>query len=141
MLKDLAKKYYQNGYNCAEAMLYGGNEYYQLGLDEKAFKIMAGFGGGVNIEDICGVVSGSIAILGILFVEKSAHESDNIKELTIEFIEAFKESRGSMNCKELKDQYRNEEEKCSGVVEAAGAVLEEIIDNNRKKINIARNRV
>ncbi|ABR46987.1 C_GCAxxG_C_C family protein [Alkaliphilus metalliredigens QYMF] len=132
MLKDVAKKYYLNGYNCAEAMLYAGDEYYQLGLDKSIFKVMAGFGGGVNTEDLCGVVSGSVALLGVLFVEKNAYGSEHIKELTKEFIEAFKKTKGSMNCKELKDQYRDEKEKCSCVVESGAAVLEEIIKGFQK---------
>jgi len=127
VLKDVAKKYYENGYNCAEAMLYAGNEYYGLGLDKQTFKVMAGFGGGVNTEDLCGVVSGSVAILGILFVNENAYESDHIKGITKEYVEVFKKRKGSMNCKELKDKYRNEEVKCSFVVESGAEALEEII--------------
>ena len=32
MLKDLAAKYYQQGYNCAETIIRAGNKYYNLGL-------------------------------------------------------------------------------------------------------------
>ena len=132
MLKDVAKKYYQNGYNCAEAMLLAGSEYYELGLSPETFKVMAGFGGGVNVEDLCGVISGSTALLGILFVEKRAYESEEIKEITKSFVEGFKAEMKTINCKELKDLYREEEGKCSSVVEAGGQVLEEIIKKHKE---------
>lgn len=133
MLKDIAKKYYHNGYNCAEAMLYAGNEYYQLDLSPQTYKLMAGFGGGANIEDICGVVSGSIALLGIIFVEKRASESKEIKEITQDFINRFKEEMGTINCKELKGLYREEKEKCSPIVEKGAVILENIIEKYRIK--------
>lgn len=38
MLKDVAEKYYIQGYNCAESLIRAGNEYYNLNLDEKALK-------------------------------------------------------------------------------------------------------
>lgn len=131
MLKDLAKKYYQNGYNCAEAMLLAGNEYYQLGLSPDTFKMMAGFGGGVNVEDLCGVISGSTALLGILFVESRAAESEVIKEATVEFVERFRLELASSNCKELKALHREEDVKCSSVVEVGGAILEDIVKKYR----------
>lgn len=36
MLKDIAEKYYIQGYNCAESLIRAGNEYYNLNLDENA---------------------------------------------------------------------------------------------------------
>lgn len=127
MLKELAKKYYQNGYNCAEAMLLAGNDYYQLGLSADTFKAMAGFGGGVGVEDLCGVISGSTALLGVLLVDSRASGSGIIKEATVELVERFREKMSSLNCKELKDLYREEEAKCSSVVEAGGEILEAIV--------------
>ena len=46
MLKDVAVKYYRNGYNCAESILQAGNEYYHLGLHEKDMIMAAAFWGG-----------------------------------------------------------------------------------------------
>ncbi len=131
MLNELAKGYYLNGYNCAEAMLLAGNEYYNLNLGQDTFKIMAGFGGGVTVEDLCGVVSGSVALLGLMFVENRAHDSAIIKDITTEFVEGFRAKLTSINCAELKSLYREEEKKCSYVVDTGAKVLESIIEKYR----------
>ena len=44
--------------------LYAANEEYDLGLSKREFKIMAGFGGGMAIEGVCGVASGAVATIG-----------------------------------------------------------------------------
>ena len=49
MLKDIAEKYYIQGYNCAESLIRAGNEYYNLNLDENALKMTGAFGGGFHV--------------------------------------------------------------------------------------------
>jgi len=129
MLLDAAKKYYDESYdlNCAETILYAANETYGLNLDKKALKTMAAFGGGMAIEETCGALTGSLAVLGILFVEERAHESDRIKELAKDFFEKFKAVLYSDNCKKLKELYRNEEERCGRIVFAAAEILDKMI--------------
>lgn len=85
MLIDYVKKYYGTQYdlNCAEKIIYAANDAYDLKLDKKAFKTMAAFGGGMAIEDVCGAITGSLAVLGIIFVENRAHESSKIKEISV----------------------------------------------------------
>ncbi len=91
MLLDVVKKYYGEEYdlNCAETMLYAANEEYGLNLSKETFKTMAAFGGGMGVESTCGVITGAISVLGILFTKERAHESDYVKTLTQEFIENF----------------------------------------------------
>ena len=52
MLKDIAEKYYIQGYNCAESLIRAGNEYYNLNLDENALKMTGAFGGGFHVGDV-----------------------------------------------------------------------------------------
>ena len=40
MLEKVAEKYYLQGYNCAESLFLAGNEYYQLGLENKELKLL-----------------------------------------------------------------------------------------------------
>lgn len=72
MVADLIKKGYgeKENLNCAEKILYASNEAYNLGLDKKALKLSAGFGGGMAIESVCGALTGAIMVLGCLFVKK-----------------------------------------------------------------------
>lgn len=135
MLLEKAKKYYDEEYNlsCSETIIYAANEEYNLELDKNTLKTMAAFGGGMAIESVCGAISGSLAVLGIMFIKEKAHESDKIKELTKEFFQKFEEKFGTDNCCKLKAGYRTEESRCSVIVYAAAEILDEIIQKERAK--------
>ena len=67
--------------NCAEKILYAANEAYGLGLDPRALRLAAGFGGGLGCGLTCGALSGGAMALSCLFVRQRAHESGRIKAL------------------------------------------------------------
>ncbi|NMB47097.1 MAG: hypothetical protein GX998_11905 [Firmicutes bacterium] len=123
----------QDGYgidqdlNCAETILYGANIAYELGFDRDDLKAAAGFGGGMGIESVCGALTGAIMVLGRLFVNKQAHESNRIRELTQKLFDIYAEEMGSIYCAPLKEQHRTEELKCRMVVLKAAEVLDHII--------------
>ncbi|WP_243441482.1 C-GCAxxG-C-C family (seleno)protein [Clostridium arbusti] len=127
---DYVKKYYGAEYdlNCAETILYAANDRYDLNLDKKALKSVAAFGGGMGIGDVCGAITGSLAVLGIIFVEDRAHESIKIKKLSMKFFERFQSILGGKNCIELKDKFATYEERCSKIMYTAAEVLEQLID-------------
>ncbi|NMM65442.1 hypothetical protein HBE96_22965 [Clostridium sp. P21] len=136
MLKNTARKYYSEKYNlnCAETIIYAANEEYHMKLDKKTLKTMAAFGGGMGIESICGVITGSLAVLGILFTKKSAHESDKIKELSQEFFQKFEDKLGTNECESLKERYRNDEIRCSIMVDTAADILEQIVKREKREM-------
>ncbi|HCO74576.1 MAG TPA: hypothetical protein DIT16_06940 [Clostridium sp.] len=135
MLLDVVKKYYGEEYdlNCAETMLYAANEEYSLNLSKETFKTMAAFGGGMGVESTCGVITGAISVLGILFTKERAHESDYVKTLTQEFIENFNKECNSLNCDKLKELYRNDEVRCLNIVEKGAVILDNIVTRERNK--------
>lgn len=135
MLLEKVKKYYDEEYNlsCSETMIYAANDEYNLELDKKTLKSMAAFGGGMAIESVCGAISGSLAVLGILFVKEKAHESDRIKELSKEFFDKFEKKLETNNCKELKEKFRTEKSRCSVIVDAAAEILDEIVTREKSK--------
>ena len=94
MLKETAKKYWTEEYdlNCAECIMYAANEEYNLNLSEQTLKVMAGFGGGMATGDVCGVVTGSIGVIGIMFTEVSGHKSPIVREMTREFIKNLRKT-------------------------------------------------
>ncbi len=108
-------------------MLLGSNEYYELNLNEETYRIMAGFGGGLHTEELCGALSGGVAVMGVVFSEEKGYEKDKIKAATKTFVESFKRELNSINCKEIKDVYRKDDIKCSPVVEKGAEILERII--------------
>ena len=129
MLADLIREGFREGkdLNCAESILYGANEAYDLGLSEKCLKTSAGFGGGLGIEEVCGALTGSIMALGVLFVEEKAHQSD-IYDIDEDYLNIFREKMGSIDCSYLKDNYRTEEKGCDKVILEAAEVLDRIAE-------------
>ena len=121
--------------NCAEKVLWGANYAYNLGLDRESLKLASGFGGGMAIEDKCGVLTGAIMALGKIFVVERAHESEKIKELTIELFEEYQKEMKSINCQPLKDMYRTEEQKCRIVILKAAEILDRIVSRELNKGN------
>ena len=63
------------GYNCAETTLRAANEAWEMGMDENAFRLMGGFGGGMGIRNVCGAVSGGVAALSYYYVRGTGHQS------------------------------------------------------------------
>jgi len=133
MLKDLLMKGYgkEQKYNCAEKILYGANEVYNLGLGKETMKLAAGFGGGMGIESTCGAITASIMVLSKLFVENTAHESE-IKEISREFLKRYKDEMNSIECALLKKNYRTEEKGCDDVIIKAAEILDEVIAERMK---------
>ncbi|MFA5523066.1 MAG: C-GCAxxG-C-C family (seleno)protein [Tissierellales bacterium] len=133
MLKNLLIKGYgkEQKYNCAEKILYGANEIYNLGLGKETMKLAAGFGGGMGVESTCGTLSASVMVLSKIFVKDTAYES-NIKEITREFINRFKNEMKSIDCAPLKVEYRNEEKGCDDVIIKAAEILDDIVAERMK---------
>jgi len=132
LLKDGYKK--DSKLNCAELTLSAGNIAYKLGICDDDIKIASAFGGGLGTESVCGIVTGSLMVLGKLFVEEYAHESELMGEIAREYQKRFKEVYGSVICSELKKKYREEENGCRKLIEDASCILSEIIDNYKNQI-------
>lgn len=131
---ELVKKYMKNEppLCCSEIILYSANEKYNLELDKKALNTMAAFGGGINVESTCGVISGACAVIGVMFTEGTSKTSPRMKELVKEYNERFEKELKERDCNLLKELYYNNEEKCKRIIFAGAKILEEIIEENRK---------
>ncbi len=133
MLKDLILKGYgkEQKYNCAEKILYGANEAYNLGLDKETLKLAAGFGGGMGVESTCGALTASVMVLSKLFVEDIAHES-RIKELTSEFLNKYKDEMKSIDCGPLKKEYRSIVKGCDDVIVKSAEILDGMVIREKR---------
>ncbi len=125
--------YPENGLNCAESILYGANEVYKLGLSKDCLRLSAGFGGGMGVENVCGVLTASIMVLSYLFVKEYAHQSPEMKEINKELFELYNNELGEIDCKPLKDKYRTEGKKCIDVVLKGAEILDYLIYKENKK--------
>ncbi len=127
MLEDaVGKQYSRNDVerNCAEAMVYGANDEYGLDLPQEAFFTMGAFGGGMRIKSICGAVTGSLAVLGILFNSEIYEKQERMKRIAEEFIAEFEKRYGHLECSVLRDKYRDPVIGCETTVRMAARVLE-----------------
>lgn len=127
MLKDLVAKYYEQGYNCAESIIRAGNEYYNLNLDENAFRMTGAFGGGLQVGDICGALSGSACIISSKYVKTKAHDCPDLKPLMLKLVRAFQTRFSSRLCAQIKFKFYTKEVRCLNTVTMAAEVLEQVI--------------
>ncbi|MBQ7463895.1 MAG: C_GCAxxG_C_C family protein [Lachnospiraceae bacterium] len=128
MLKDnIGKYYFEGNYNCAETLIRAANDYYDLGLHDRDMISYGVFGAGIQTGNTCGAVIAAAAVLSMKYVEKKAHESSDIKPVTIRLMQEFNKKYGSVLCKEIKPQSFDPEVRCKNTVEAACDILESVI--------------
>lgn len=101
---ELAKKLFEDGYNCAQAVLLAFCE--DFGMDkETAMMISAPFGGGMGrLREVCGTVSGMNMVLGL--AKRGYKKGDNASKAQLykdvqTLAEKFREDNGSIICREL----------------------------------------
>lgn len=99
-----AKTYFENGYNCAQAVFLTFAEDYGL-TPETAAALSSSFGGGMGrLREVCGAVSGMFMAAGLEFGDydplnndaKQAHYA-RIQQLA----KRFETQNGSIICREL----------------------------------------
>lgn len=134
MLVDKVRKYddkIKYDFNCSERIMYAANDEYDLNISSDTMKAMASFGGGMGIESVCGAATGAISVIGIMFTEDKAHTTPKVRELTIEFMNKFKDKLRTHKCYELKKEYRNDQIGCSYILDSAAEVLDQIIKREK----------
>jgi C_GCAxxG_C_C family probable redox protein len=116
-----------NNYSCSEALIHAANDYYDLGLDEKSFKMMSAFSGGMYSDQTCGALVGASAVLGVLYSTGRAHDSELMRRLVKELVSRFDHDLGATRCEELKSRHKTDELRCECMVKTAAAILEDLI--------------
>lgn len=129
MLEQLVKNGFgkDEDYNCAEKVLYGANEVYGLGLDTKALKMAAAFGGGMGTGRTCGAVAAALMVIGAVKTEKVAHQSPEVKAMAVKFQEDYEGRMKSIDCAPLKEMHADETIGCSKIIETAAEVLDQLM--------------
>ncbi len=132
MLRELIDNGYgvEEDFNCAEKILNGANEAYGLGLDKRALKLAAGFGGGMMTERTCGAVAAAVMVLGLLTTETVAHQSDRVKPIVQDYLSKYEVNMASIECAPLKKAYRTEMAGCQAVILKAAEILDEVVTRN-----------
>ncbi len=136
--------FFNQGHNCAQAVLKAYGTQYGLGED-LAFKISSALGGGLaRSGNTCGAVTGALMAIGLRYRNLNVEDQES-KELTYErgmnFIEQFRSINGTIKCKELlncdistlegrEKANRNNlfEDLCPKFVKSATEILETILN-------------
>lgn len=141
VLSEQAVGKFNEGYNCAQAVLSSFSEKYGMKQDD-AYKISTGFGGGIRCGEACGAVTGGVLVIGLKY-GNSTQEEGNTKMLcyqkTTEFTGIFTKRNGSIVCRELLDCNIGDPEKmklaadlglfkkvCPKMIKDAVEILEEL---------------
>jgi C_GCAxxG_C_C family probable redox protein len=98
-----AVKYFAEGYNCAQSVLFGLSRCW--GLENEVIpKIATGFGGGIGrCGSVCGALTGGVMAISLKF---GTNDSDSEKravtyELVSKLFRRFEEKHGSVMCRTL----------------------------------------
>ncbi len=99
-----AQQLFKEGYNCSQAVFGAFSD--DIGMELKnALRIASSFGGGMGrLREVCGAVSGMFMVAGIIYGYDEPRDTEAKKEhyqLIQELAERFKDTNGSIVCREL----------------------------------------
>ncbi len=114
--------------NCAEKMLYGANDMYNLGINRDDLKLAAGFGGGMAVGITCGILTGGIMALSKAFIKEKGHEGTLLKEIEAEFINTFYDKMNAIDCTTLVEKYRDPENGCRYLILEAAKIFDYLME-------------
>lgn len=102
--RQLAEKYFCEGYSCAQAVALAFEDKFAMDREE-LLKIASSFGGGLGrLREVCGAVSGMCMVAGVLHGYSSPKAREAKAEhyaLIQQLAGKFKEKNGSIVCREL----------------------------------------
>lgn len=95
---------FKSGYNCYEAIIQSFRTVGGVDIDDNAFRMCSGFGGGIgHARDLCGGLTGSIMIISIPAGRTTPQEKPlgDIYPLTEEYYHLFVTEFDSAKCGDL----------------------------------------
>ncbi len=140
---DLAVSRFKEGFSCSQAVLSAFSDAFGLDL-YLSLKISQPFGGGIaHRGEMCGAVSGALMVIGLKYGRTKAEDikaREKTYEVVREFLNRFKEIRGTFICRELlgynldtEEGYKKAEEEklfetlCPKLVQQSAEILESLI--------------
>lgn len=103
--KEIAEQNFLKGYNCAQSLMLAFADLLPIGDRELLSSIASPFGGGMGrLREVCGAVSASYMVLGMLKGYSGPETGNPKKELYArvqELAEMYRQANGSIICHEL----------------------------------------
>ncbi|NMC56729.1 MAG: hypothetical protein GYA50_05880 [Eubacteriaceae bacterium] len=117
-------------YNCAEIILHAVNKKYNLNLSDDALNAIIPFGGGMASRRTCGIISGGIASIGVMFGGQKPFDQTKVRQIANEYLEWFVKYYGSDQCPYIIMMKADADPtiKCKPIIEQCCIELEKIID-------------
>lgn len=136
--KRVSDYYWNENINCATTMLNILSELHEINLDRQVINSAIGMHGAGGFGAQCGLVEGSLMLIGILGKEKGM-STDGIIDLSFCFAREFEEKFGSLLCKQLRPQgfkTENPPHLCEGLTNQVVKFTAEYLE---KKLDIKQN--
>ena len=131
-MKELAVKYFMEGYSCSEAMVQAAAD--KGYISQEALAIATSFSGGMGVRCLCGAVAGAQMVIGAMYGKNSERDGKKARALAKEFNETFAQKYKVNCCKVLSAGYdfhsQERKQHCAGMVKDCAHILEEIIEAN-----------
>jgi C_GCAxxG_C_C family probable redox protein len=118
-VKDIAIKYFRNGYNCAQCILKAVQEKLNLNINNRMIDMLSAVNGGFGVESICCSLVSCVLALGLIF------DKDKAKLTRIRFLSEFNKKYKNLNCPKLKN-----DNSCENIIIDALDILEKIIQED-----------
>ncbi|MDR2392309.1 MAG: C-GCAxxG-C-C family protein [Planctomycetota bacterium] len=138
----MAKRYFYNGFHCAEAILKAFNERLALGLNRKTLGMATGLSAGMGkARCLCGCLSSGSMILGCLFGRADSHSDETLVfDLSRELHERFTSAFGHACCRILTRNVRwghpDHTKNCGELVRATAAIVKDIVVETEANIEL-----
>ncbi|MBE5760912.1 MAG: C_GCAxxG_C_C family protein [Clostridiales bacterium] len=144
----LARQYFEQGYNCAQAVACAFAEEMNMSVEQIA-RLASCFGAGIGrMRETCGAFTGALIVYGY-FKGNDVAEDQQAKQATYaavqRFMIPFTDKFGTLICRDLlgeegkgpitptpapRDEHYKAVRPCPGIVEAAADMMEEFLKNN-----------
>ncbi|WP_163339916.1 C-GCAxxG-C-C family protein [Desulfopila sp. IMCC35008] len=142
-IAEKAGEYFFNGYHCAESVVAAACDVLpQIDTHkrETALTCSTCFGGGFgkSFDEACGVISGALIVLGLLYGRSKQGKSwDTPADLTALFREAFLRKHKTTHCGQLRERFGDENQmiECQKLVCEGTAELLQLIKEHEEQKN------
>ena len=137
-MKELAYKYFMEGYSCSESIVKAAAD--KGYISEEALSVSTSFSGGMGVRCLCGAVAGSQMVIGAMFGRNNKdRDGKKARALAQEFYNKFTEKYKVACCKVLSAGFNDfhspeRRQHCSIMVNDCCEILENILKENTVNI-------
>lgn len=114
--------------NCGETLIETLNIKYELGIDKKAYRMLAPYGFGLCSGRTCGAFAGCVAAIGVMFAYDKPCDNKKMKEVTEKWVSTYVDTFGSIDCSYLRKRYRDPKKGCLAFMEQTAQLFEKFIE-------------